>query len=68
MSQGGSLGYISTLSSDISAQVSFCGQGPSKLDHGSNGSRINRVEKVGQCETQGIDAPGLHSAKAIYCQ
>lgn len=26
-SHGGSLGYISSLSSDISAQVSFCGRG-----------------------------------------
>lgn len=68
MSLGGSLGYISTLSSDISAQVSFCGQGPSKLDHGGSGSRINRLEKLRQHETQWIDAPGLHSAKAIYCQ
>lgn len=27
MSQGGSLGYISTLSSDINTQASLCGQG-----------------------------------------
>lgn len=68
MSHGGSLGYISTLSSDISASVGFCGQGPSKLDHRSIGSRINRVEELGQRETQRIDAPGLHTAKAIYLQ
>lgn len=68
MSQGGSLGYISTLSSDISAQVSYCGQGLSKVDHGSSGSRIDRVEKLGQRETRWIDAPGLHSAEAIYRQ
>lgn len=30
MSQGGSLGYISTLSSDINAQASFCGQGATR--------------------------------------
>ena len=27
MSQGGSLGYMSTLSSDINAQAGFCGKG-----------------------------------------
>lgn len=68
MSQGGSLGYISTLSSDISAQVSYCGQGLSKLDHGSSGSRINKAGRLGQREMRWIDAPGLHSAEAIYRQ
>lgn len=49
-------------------KLAFVVGAASKLDHGSSGSRINRVEKLGQRETQWIDAPGLHSARAIYRQ
>lgn len=51
-SYGGSFGYIPTLSSDIPVQAIFCGQGPSELDHGIGGSRINREERLGQYESQ----------------
>lgn len=64
MSQRGSLCYISTLSSDISAQVSFCGLGPSKLDGRSRTSRINTEKNRGQCKMWRIDVPGLRCCQS----
>lgn len=47
MSQGGSLGYISTLSSDINSQASLCGRGggASEPDRGTRKRQIDGKEK-----------------------